>query len=70
MKHRISSYHRSRAPVAANVIRRIEDMAKFEIDFLGDYSDDAIAEELKRIAKKLGKATVSKNDIETYGKPA
>lgn len=43
-------------------------MAKFEIDFLGDYSDDAIAEELKRIAKKLGKATVSKNDIETHGK--
>lgn len=43
-------------------------MAKFEIDFLGDYSDDAIAKELKRIATKLGKATVSKNDIETHGK--
>ena len=43
-------------------------MAKFEIDFLSDYSDDAIAEELKRIAGKLGKATVSKNDIETHGK--
>lgn len=43
-------------------------MAKFKIDFLGDYSDDAIAEELKRIAKKLGKVTVSKNDIETHGK--
>ena len=49
-------------------MRRIDDMAKFEIDFLGDYSNDAIAEELKRIAKKLGKATVSKNDIETHGK--
>ena len=39
----------------------------FKVNFLGDYSDDAIAEELKRIAKKLGKATVSKNDIETHG---
>lgn len=43
-------------------------MTKFEIDFLGDYSDDAIGEELKRIAKKLGKTTVSKSDIETHGK--
>jgi|SRR5208283_218067 len=43
-------------------------MVKFEIDFLGDYSDDTIAGELNRIAKKLGKATVSKNDIETHGK--
>lgn len=43
-------------------------MAKFEIDFLSDYNNDAIAEELKRIASKLGKSTVSKNDIETHGK--
>ncbi len=43
-------------------------MTKFKIDFLGDYNNDAIAEELKRIAKKLGKSTVSKNDIETLGK--
>lgn len=43
-------------------------MAKFEIDVLDDYSDNAIADELKRIAKKLGKSTVSKNDIETHGK--
>jgi HNH endonuclease/Homing endonuclease associated repeat len=46
----------------------IKDIKKLDIDFLDDYSDEAIAEELKRIAKKLGKATVSKNDIEVHGK--
>ena len=43
-------------------------MAKLEIDFLDDYSNEAIAEELKRIAKSLGKDSVSKKDIETCGK--
>ena len=43
-------------------------MAEFKIDFLGEYSDEAIAEELKRIAKSLGKDTVTKNDIEKHGK--
>ena len=43
-------------------------MANFEINFLADYSDESIAEELKRIAKFLGKNFVSKKDIETHGK--
>lgn len=43
-------------------------MAEFKIDFLGEYSDDSIAEELKRIAKSLGKDTVTKKDIEKHGK--
>jgi hypothetical protein len=43
-------------------------MAKFEIDFLADYSDDSIVDELKRIAKSLGKDSVSTDDIRTYGR--
>jgi len=43
-------------------------MADFKIDFLGEYSDESIAEELRRIAKFLGKDTVTKQDIEKYGK--
>jgi len=43
-------------------------MADFKIDFLGEYSDESIAEELRRIAKSLGKDTVAKQDIEKYGK--
>lgn len=43
-------------------------MATFEIDFLADYSDESIVEELKRISKSLGKDSVSKDDIETYGR--
>ncbi len=43
-------------------------MAKFEIDFLADYSDQSIVKELQRIAKSLGKDSVSTDDIETYGR--
>lgn len=43
-------------------------MADFKIDFLSEYSDESIAGELKRIAKSLGKDTVTKKDIEKYGK--
>ena len=43
-------------------------MVELKIDFLGEYSDESIAEELKRIATSLGKDTVSKRDIEKHGK--
>lgn len=43
-------------------------MANFDIDFLGEYSNDSIADELKRIAKSLNKDTVTKKDIEAHGK--
>jgi|APSaa5957512576_1039674.scaffolds.fasta_scaffold63574_2 hypothetical protein len=43
-------------------------MAKFKIDFLEDYGEEAIAEELRRIAKKLGRNTVTTNDIDVYGR--
>jgi len=43
-------------------------MADFKIDFLGEYSDESIAEELRRIAKSLSKNTVTKQDIEKHGK--
>ena len=43
-------------------------MVKFEIDFLSEYSNETIADELKRIAQSLGKDTVTKKDIESYGK--
>jgi hypothetical protein len=46
----------------------MRNMAEFKIDFLGEYSDESIAEELKRIAKSLGKDTVTKQDIENHGK--
>lgn len=43
-------------------------MANFKIDFLGEYSNESIAEELRRISKSLGKDTVTKQDIKRYGK--
>jgi len=46
----------------------VRDMADFKIDFLGEYSDESIAEELRRIAKSLSKNTVTKQDIEKHGK--
>jgi len=38
------------------------------MDFLGEYSDESIAEELKRIAKSIGKDTVTTKDIKTHGR--
>lgn len=41
---------------------------KFEIDFLEDYSQSSLLEELKRIQKIVGKKPVTKADIKKYGK--
>lgn len=43
-------------------------MTEFKMDFLSEYNDSSIAEELNRIAKSLGKDSVTKQDIETYGR--
>jgi len=43
-------------------------MSKLEINFLGEYSEEAILDELRRIAKATDSETVSKSDIENYGK--
>jgi hypothetical protein len=43
-------------------------MTKFEIDFLDSYDNDAILNELKRIADVCGKSTVTKADIQTHGR--
>jgi len=43
-------------------------MAKFKIDFLESYEDESILTELRRIAKKVKKDTVTKADIEGYGR--
>jgi len=42
-------------------------MSKFKIDFLETYDDESILQELKRIAQKLGKDTLTKSDIENHG---
>lgn len=43
-------------------------MAKFEINFLEDYSQFALISELKRIQKIVGDRAVTKADIDQYGK--
>jgi hypothetical protein len=43
-------------------------MAKFDIDFLPEFSEQTLIEELQRIARKLGKDTLSRDDIDRYGK--
>jgi len=43
-------------------------MAKIQIDFLETYNEDAIIQELKRIAHITGKNTVTKKDIESVGR--
>lgn len=41
---------------------------KFEIDFLEEYSQPALIEELKRVQKLVGERPVTKADIDKYGK--
>lgn len=43
-------------------------MAKFEIDFLPDFSEQTLIEELQRIARGLGQDTLSRDDIDRHGK--
>jgi hypothetical protein len=42
--------------------------AQMKIDFLENYDDEALLEELRRIAQVTGKETVTKADIELYGR--
>ncbi len=43
-------------------------MAKFDIDFLPEYSEPTLTEELQRLARVLGKDTLSRRDIDQDGK--
>lgn len=43
-------------------------MPKFEIDFLPDFSKQSLINELQRIARDLGKDTLTRNEIDQYGK--
>lgn len=43
-------------------------MAKFKIDFLDDFSEQALIEELQRLARDLGSDTLSRRDIDQHGK--
>ena len=41
---------------------------KFEIDFLEDYSQSSLLEELRRVQKIIGERPVTRADIDKYGK--
>jgi hypothetical protein len=43
-------------------------MKNFEIDFLESYDSNSILEELKRIATVAGKKTVTRKDIQSFGR--
>ncbi|HEY9686387.1 MAG TPA: HNH endonuclease [Coleofasciculaceae cyanobacterium] len=43
-------------------------MVSFQIDFLENYNEESVIEELKRIAQSTGKQTVTKEDLETHGR--
>lgn len=43
-------------------------MPKFEIDFLEDYSQEALISELKRIQAIVGDRSITKSDIDRHGK--
>ncbi len=43
-------------------------MPKFEIDFLSDFSEQALILELQRVARELGQNTLSRKDIDRHGK--
>ena len=43
-------------------------MARFEIDFLTEYDDASLLAELQRIAKAAGSDTVTKEDINEFGR--
>lgn len=43
-------------------------LVRFEIDFLDDYSQPALIDELKRIQKIVGDRSITKADIDQYGR--
>lgn len=43
-------------------------MAKFDIDFLPEFSEPTLIEELQRIARQLAQDTLSRDDIDRHGK--
>lgn len=43
-------------------------MAKFRVDFLTEYSEQSLIEEMRRIARQLGIDTLSRDDIDQHGK--
>ena len=43
-------------------------MVKFKIDFLPEFSEQTLVEELQRLARILGKDTLSRKDIDQHGK--
>lgn len=43
-------------------------MAKFDIDFLSEFSEQTLITELQRVADLLGKDTLSRRDIDQHGK--
>lgn len=43
-------------------------MAKFDIDFLSEFSEPTLIKELQRIACQLAQDTLSRDDIDRHGK--
>ena len=43
-------------------------MARLQIDFLTDYNDEPLLEELRRIAKVTGSKSVTKSQIKNIGR--
>jgi hypothetical protein len=43
-------------------------MTKFDIDFLPEFSEQTLIEELQRLARALGKDTLSRRDVDQHGK--
>jgi len=43
-------------------------MARFEVDFLPEFSEEALIEEMQRLARHFGKDTLPRRDIDQFGK--
>ena len=43
-------------------------MVKFVVDFLPDFSEQTLIEELLRISRELGQDTLSRRDIDRHGR--
>jgi hypothetical protein len=51
-----------------DLLRRGAPMMRFEIDFLEKYDASSMIAEIKRVATKLGKDTVSAEDLDNHGR--